>query len=76
MEWLGHLARISNDHLPEMCLFGWHHKTRLSGGLRRRSRNVVRKDLNIWELVRVTGMGLPRTECMDWRSRWSAAISE
>ena len=45
MEWLGHLARISNDHLPEMCLFGWHHKTRLSGGLRRRSRNVVRKDL-------------------------------
>ena len=23
MEWLGHLARISNDCLPKMCLFAW-----------------------------------------------------
>ena len=57
-----HLARISNDRLPKMCLFGWLRKTRPSGGLRRRWRDVVRKDLNIWESVRVTGMGLPRTE--------------
>ena len=33
MEWLDHFARISNDHLPKNCFFGWLRKTRPSGGL-------------------------------------------
>ena len=75
MEWLGHLARISNDHLPKMCLFDWLHKTRASGGLRRRWRDVVWKDLKHLGISESDWYGAAQNR-VDWRRRWSAAISE
>ena len=45
MEWLGHLARMSDARLPKRTLFGWLPKTRPASGPRRRSRDVGRRDL-------------------------------
>ena len=45
LEWLGHFARMKDDRLPEICLFGWLPQTRPCGGPRRRWRNLARKDL-------------------------------
>ena len=75
MEWLDHLARMSNDCLPKMCLFGWLRKTRPSGGRRRRWRDVVWKDLKHLGISESDWYGAAQNR-VDWRRRWSAAISE
>ena len=75
MEWLGHLARISNDCLPKICLFDWLRKTRPSGGLRRGWRDVVWKDLKHLRISESDWYGAAQNR-MDWRRRWSAATSE
>ena len=38
LEWLGHLARMPDYHLPKICLFSWLPQTRPPGGPRRRWR--------------------------------------
>ena len=47
IEWLGHLARMSNARLPKKMLFGWLPKTCPASGPRRRWRDVVRHDLKV-----------------------------
>lgn len=32
LEWLGHLARMQEDCIPKICLFGWLPQTRPQGG--------------------------------------------
>ena len=51
IEWLGHLARMSNARLPKRILFGWLPKTRPASGPRRRWRDVVRHDLKALDVL-------------------------
>ena len=50
MEWLGHLAQMSDDRLPKRMLFGWLPKTRPAKGPRRRWRDVIRHDLKLLDV--------------------------
>ena len=47
LEWLGHVARMSDDRAPKKTLFGWLTQTRPQGGPRARKRwkDQIRKDL-------------------------------
>ena len=45
LEWLGHVARMPNQHIPKMALFGWLPEPRPPGGPRKRWRNQIRQDL-------------------------------
>ena len=45
LEWLGHLARMSEERIPKSALFGWLPQPRPRCGPRRRWRDVIRRDL-------------------------------
>ena len=48
--WLGHLARMSDNRIPKLALFGWLPQPRPRCGPRRRWRDVIRKDLKVIEI--------------------------
>ena len=45
LQWLGHLARMSDDRIPKTVLFGWLTQPRPRSGPRKRWRDMVKKDL-------------------------------
>ena len=45
LEWLGHVARMSDHRMPKKALFGWLPQTRPQGGPRKRWRDQIRVDL-------------------------------
>ena len=45
LEWLGHVARMPNQRIPKMALFGWLPEPRPPGGPRKRWRDQIRQDL-------------------------------
>ena len=45
LEWLGHIARMSDHCMPKKALFGWLPQTRPQGGPRKRWRDQIRMDL-------------------------------
>ena len=45
LEWLGHVARMAEYHLPRICLFGWLAQVRPFHGPKRRWRGLVKSDL-------------------------------
>ena len=45
LEWLGHLARMSNKRIPKSALFGWLTQPRPRCGPKKRWRDAVRQDL-------------------------------
>lgn len=45
LEWLGHLARMSDNQLPRHVVFGWLPQTWPRCGPRRRWKDVIKKDL-------------------------------
>ena len=47
LEWLGHLARMSDDRLPKSVLFGWLPEPRPRCGPRKRWRDVVQQDIKL-----------------------------
>ena len=47
LEWLGHVARMSNHRMPKIALFGWLPQTRPPGGPRKRWKDQIRKDLKL-----------------------------
>ena len=44
-EWLGHLARMSEERIPKSALFSWLPQPRPRCGPRRRWKDVIRRDL-------------------------------
>ena len=55
LELLSHLARMPAFRMSKICLFGWLHKTRPPGGLRRMWSDLVKNhlkrvdiDKNMW----------------------------
>ena len=50
LEWLGHLARMSDTQLPKHVFFGWLSQLGPRCGPRRRWKDVIKKDL-----VRIVG---------------------
>ena len=50
LEWLGHLARMQDHRLPNMCLLEWLPQTQPCGGPRRRWRDLAKKDLKAMEI--------------------------
>ena len=75
MEWLGHLARMSDARLPKRVLFGWLPKTRPACGPRRRWRDVVRHDL---KLLDVPEKDWYDAAChrSDWRHTYSRLVAD
>ena len=45
LEWLGHVARMTEHRTPKMALFGWLPQSRPSGGPKKRWRDMIRQDL-------------------------------
>ena len=45
LEWLGHLARMSDNRMPKIALFSWLTTPRPCWGPKRRWRDVIKKDL-------------------------------
>ena len=45
LEWLGHLARMSDTRLPKCVFFGWLPQPRPRCGPRKRWKDVIKKDL-------------------------------
>ena len=45
LEWLGHLARMSNKRIPKSALFGWLTQPRPRCGPKKRWRDAVSQDL-------------------------------
>ena len=45
LEWLGHVARMAEYRLPQICLFGWLAQVRPFHGPKRRWRDLVKSDL-------------------------------
>ena len=45
LQWLGHVARMSDKRIPKMALFGWLPLPRPSYGPKRRWRDVVKRDM-------------------------------
>ena len=45
LEWLGHVARMPNQRIQKMALFGWLPEPRPPGGPRKRWRDQIRQDL-------------------------------
>ena len=75
MEWLGHIARMSNHRIPKIALFGWLPRKRPPGGPRRRWKDVVRKDLK--------SAGISETAWYDtalsrktWYERYTAGLQQ
>ena len=69
LRWLGHLARIEEDHLPKKFLFGWLPQHHPAHGPKIRWRHRVKKDLqkrNIMEsswFCAAQDRGLWRLKC-------------
>ena len=74
LEGLGHVARMDEDCMPKVMLFGWLPQTRPQGGPRRRWRDVIRCDLRA---IAMSDDGnwydaaLSRTS---WRETYSAGL--
>ena len=45
LEWLGHLARMLDHHIPKKSLFSWLPQPHPHGGQRRRWRDLVKRDM-------------------------------
>ena len=45
LEWLEHLSRMPDYHLPMICLFGWLSHSHPFCGPRRRWRDIIKDDL-------------------------------
>ena len=45
LEWLGHLAHMSEERIPKSALFGWLPQPHPRCGPRRRWKDVIRRDL-------------------------------
>ena len=45
LEWLGHVARMTEHRLPRICLFGWLAHVRPFHGPKKRWRDLVKSDL-------------------------------
>jgi hypothetical protein len=56
LEWLGHVARMSDDRAPKKTLFGWLPQTRPQGGPRKRWKDQIRKDLRLSRSLSPSGM--------------------
>ena len=50
LEWQGHLARIPDHRILKSTLFGWLPQPRPHSGMRKRWRDVIRKDLKDIEM--------------------------
>ena len=50
LQWLGHLARMSDHRLPKVALFSWFSEPRPRCGPKKRWRDAVRKDLRVIEV--------------------------
>ena len=56
LEWLGHLARMSNKRIPKSALFGWLTQPRPRCGPKKRWRDAVRQDLKTVSIDETTGI--------------------
>ena len=72
LEWLGHLARMSETRIPQRCLFGWLPQPRPRGGPRRRWRDVVKTDLRKAGIEEDQWFDLANSS----RARWRAAYQD
>ena len=71
LEWLGHLARMSNHRSPKIVLFSWLLHPRPCHGTRRRWRDVLKRDMK--------EAGIPAGswyELAQRRKEWYKAYSE
>ena len=50
LEWLGHLARMPDHHIPKNTLFSWLLQPRPRGGPRRRWRDLVKRDMKVAQI--------------------------
>ena len=76
LEWLGHLARMGDYRLPNICLFGWLPQTRPCRGPRRRWRGVVKRDLKGARNEQQRMVQQLRHKMGKWLKPWSQKLSD
>ena len=74
LEWLGHLARIDDDRLPNFALFSRLPQTRPRCGPRKRWRDVVRKDLKDIEVYETVWYEEARRSRAEWRAMYHTGL--
>ena len=76
LEWLGHLAQMSESWIPKICPFGWLPHPRPQGGPRRRWKDVIRTDLKALKIPEVAWYEKATTSRAGWRTTYRQACAE
>ena len=76
LEWLGHLARMPEEHTPKMCLFSWLPQPRPRGGPRLRWRDLTGRDLSDLKVPEESWYNEAATSRPHWRSIYKEGLLE
>ena len=76
LEWLGHVARMPDHHIPKACLFGWMPQSRPRGGSRLRWRNLIKKDLKEIKVSEDQWYEVATTSRSRWRATYTEGLEE
>ena len=71
LRWLGHVARMNDDHLAKQILFGWLPQRRPAHGVKMRWRDKVRKDLKNVDIQEENWFAIAQE-----RGEWKAVCKE
>ena len=71
LEWLGHLARMPDHHIPKNTLFSWHSQPYPCGRSRKRWRDLVKRDIKAVKIHESSWF-----EVALYKGKWHRAYSD